>query len=427
MDIARTLLGIAVLLLVAFAVSNNRRLIKPRVVIAALLTQIAIGAFMLFVPIGVTILAAAAHAVNLVLEFGNKGIEFMFAGLVTPKMFEVFGNGGFVFAFRVLPAIIFVTALISVLYYIGVMKWIVLVLGTIFQKVIGVSKIESFSATTTIFLGQSEMPAVVKPFMKHMNGPELFAVMASGMAAVAGSILAGYAGLGVKMDYLLAASFMAIPGGLLFAKIICPSTEESKVEFKDIGFDEHRPANVIEAAASGAHVGLQIALNVGAMLIAFIGLIALINGLVGGISGLFGHPGWTLEYMLGVIFSPLAWLIGVPWEHTSIAGNFIGQKLILNEFVAYVGLAPYLKDPTAVAAAGLPVLDPKTLAIISFALCGFANFSSIAILTGGFSTVAPERRSEVARFGLRVVVAGTLSNLMSATIAGIFLSLHAGT
>ena len=424
MDIARTLLGMAALLLVAFAVSNNRRMIKPRVVIAALLAQIAIGAFMLFVPIGEVILAAAANGVNRVLEFGNKGIEFLFGGLVTPQMFEVFGDSGFLFAFRVLPAIIFVTALISVLYYLGVMKWIVLGLGTIFQKVIGVSRIESFSATTTIFLGQSEMPAVVRPFMKSMNGPELFAVMSSGMAAVAGSVLAGYAGLGVKMEYLLAASFMAIPGGLLFAKIICPSTEESKVEIKTIGFDEHRPANVIEAAASGAQVGLQIAVNVGAMLVAFIGLIALIDGAVGGFFGWFGHPEWRLEYILGIIFSPLAWLIGVPWEYAHIAGNFIGQKMILNEFVAFVGLAPYLKDAASVSAAGLPVLDPKTLAIISFALCGFANFSSVAILTGGFSAVAPERRSEVARFGLRVVAAGTLSNLMSATIAGVFLSLH---
>ncbi|MDR3429931.1 MULTISPECIES: NupC/NupG family nucleoside CNT transporter [Silvimonas] len=424
MDIVRSLFGMVVLLLIAFAVSNNRRLIKPRVVIAALLTQIVIGAFILFVPIGKDILAGAANAVNHVLDYGQHGISFLFGGLVDKKMFEIFGDGGFVFAFRVLPAIIFVTALISVLYYIGVMKWVVLILGTLFHKVIGVSKIESFSAATTIFLGQSEMPAVVKPFVKNMNGPELFAVMSSGMAAVAGSVLAGYAGLGVKMEYLLAASFMAIPGGLLFAKIICPSTEESKVEFKEIGFDEHRPANVIEAAASGVSVGLQIAFNVGAMLIGFIGLIALVDGVVGGIFGWFGHPNWTLEYLLGYAFSPLAWLIGVPWHDAQIAGNFLGQKMILNEFVAYVGLAPYLKDAASVAAAGLQVLDPKTLAIVSFALCGFANFSSIAVLAGGFSAVAPERRSQVARYGLRVVVAGTLSNLMSATIAGIFLSVH---
>ena len=424
MDIARAFLGIAVLLLIAFAVSNNRRRIRPRVVVAALLTQIAIGAFMLFVPAGKVMLATASNAVNHVLEFGNQGIKFLFGGLMTAKMFELFGDTGFVFAFRVLPAIIFVTALISVLYYLGVMKWIVLVLGTIFQKVIGVSKLESFSATTTIFLGQSEMPAVVKPFMKDMKGAELFAVMSSGMAAVAGSVLAGYAGLGVKMDYLLAASFMAIPGGLLFAKIIYPSTEESEIEIKSLAFDEHRPANVIEAAASGVQVGLQIAVNVGGMLIAFIGLIALINGMVGGFFGWFGHADWTLEFILGIFFAPLAWLIGVPWEHAQIAGNFIGQKMILNEFVAYAGLAPYLKDAAAVAAAGLTPLDAKTLAIVSFALCGFANFSSIAILTGGFSAVAPERRSEVARLGVRVVVAGTLSNLMSATIAGIFLNLY---
>ena len=424
MDIARAFLGIAVLLLIAFAVSNNRRRIRPRVVVAALLTQIAIGAFMLFVPVGKVMLASASNAVNHVLEFGNQGIKFLFGGLVTAKMFELFGDTGFVFAFRVLPAIIFVTALISVLYYLGVMKWIVLVLGTIFQKVIGVSKLESFSATTTIFLGQSEMPAVVKPFMKDMKGAELFAVMSSGMAAVAGSVLAGYAGLGVKMDYLLAASFMAIPGGLLFAKIIYPSTEESEIEIKSLAFDEHRPANVIEAAASGVQVGLQIAVNVGGMLIAFIGLIALINGMVGGVFGWFGHADWTLEFILGIFFAPLAWLIGVPWEHAQIAGNFIGQKMILNEFVAYARLAPYLKDAAAVAAAGLAPLDAKTLAIVSFALCGFANFSSIAILTGGFSAVAPERRSEVARLGVRVVVAGTLSNLMSATIAGIFLNLY---
>ena len=196
MDIARAFLGMAVLLLIAFAVSNNRRRIRPRVVVAALLTQIAIGAFMLFVPVGKVMLATASDAVNHVLEYGNQGIKFLFGGLVTPKMFELFGDTGFLFAFRVLPAIIFVTALISVLYYLGVMKWIVLVLGTIFQKVIGVSKLESFSATTTIFLGQSEMPAVVKPFMKDMKEAELFAVMSSGMAAVAGSVLAGYAGLG---------------------------------------------------------------------------------------------------------------------------------------------------------------------------------------------------------------------------------------
>ncbi|WP_168789762.1 NupC/NupG family nucleoside CNT transporter [Paraburkholderia aromaticivorans] len=422
--IARNILGIAVLLLIAFIFSTNRRAIRLRTVISALLAQVGIGAFILFVPVGKSILSGAASAVNHVLGYGNAGIEFLFGGLVQAKMFQVFGDGGFVFAVRVLPAIIFVTALISVLYYLGVMRWIVIVLGTVFQKLLGVSKIESFSAVTTIFLGQSEMPAVVKPFTPDMTGAELFAVMSSGMAAVAGSVLAGYAGLGVRIEYLLAASFMAVPGGLLFAKIIHPSTEPSRVHLDNLNFDEKRPTNIIEAASSGATVGLKIAVMVGAMLIAFVGLIALLNGIVGGVGGWFGHPQLSMQSVLGVVFAPLAYLIGVPWNEASIAGNFLGQKVILNEFVAYASLSPYLKDAASVTAAGLQALDPRTIAILSFALCGFANFSSIAVLTGGFSAVAPGRRAEVARYGLRVVLAATLSNLMSATIAGMFITLN---
>ncbi len=420
-DALRSVGGIAGLLVVAWLLSTDRRAIRPRVVAAALATQVAIGALILFVPVGKTVLGAVAVGVNHVLEYGNRGIEFMFAGLVSPKMFEVFPAGGFVFALRVLPAIIFVTALISVLYYVGIMRWIVAGLGTLFQRVIGVSRIESFSAVATIFLGQSEMPAAVKPFVAQLRGPELFAIMTSGMASVAGSVLAGYAGLGVRLEYLIAASFMAVPGGLLFAKIICPSTEPSAIAFEHLEFEQTRPANVMDAAAGGAMVGLRIAVNVGAMVLAFVGLIALLNGLVGGVMGLFGHPDWNLETMVGTVFSPIAWMIGVPWAESGIAGNLLGQKLILNEFVAYIGLAPYLHDAATVAASGLTPLDPKTQAILSFALCGFANFSSIAILAGGFGAILPSLRSDVARYGLRVVAAATLSNLMSATIAGLFI------
>jgi CNT family concentrative nucleoside transporter len=420
-DVLRGLLGLSVLVLIAIALSQNRRAIQPRVVLAALGMQIAVGALVLFVPLGRSALATAASGVNYVIEYGNRGIGFLFGGLVGDAMFKVFGNGGFVFALRVLPAIIYVSALIAVLYHLGVMRWIVLGLGLLFQKLLGVSRIESFSAVTTIFLGQSEMPAVLKPFARQLNGPELFTIMSSGMAAIAGSLLAGYAGLGVKLEYLIAASFMAVPGGLLFAKIICPATEPSTVQFEEIRFDETPSANVIEAAASGAAVGLRVAVNVGAMLIAFIGLIALLNGMVGGIMGWFGYPGLTVETMLGYAFSPVAWLIGIPWDEAGIGGNLIGQKLILNEFVSYVAFSPYLKDAAAVSAAGLTVLDPKTIVILSFALCGFANLSSIAILAGGFGAVAPELRPQVARYGLRVVAAATLSNLASATIAGTFL------
>ncbi|WP_144158316.1 NupC/NupG family nucleoside CNT transporter [Paraburkholderia sp. BCC1885] len=424
MDIVRSLFGMIVLLLIAYVLSTNRSGIRLRTLIPALAAQMAIGALVLFVPLGSAALAAAARGVNHVLQMGDRGVSFMFGGLVDDKMFSLFGGGGFVFALRVLPMIIFVTALIAVLYHLGVMKWIINGLGIVFEKLLGVTRVEACSAVATIFLGQSEMPAFVKPFVKQMSGAELFAVMSSGMASVAGSVLAGYAGLGVNLEYLLAASFMAIPGGLLFAKLIFPTTEPSRVVLEGLDFDERRSANVIEAAASGASIGLRIAINVGAMLIAFIGLIALLNSAVSGIAGLFGHPQITLQSLLGWVFAPLAWLIGVPWHDAPLAGNFIGEKMILNEFVAYVDLSPYLKGARSVAAAGLQVLDPKTLAIVSFALCGFANFSSIAILTGGFSAVAAERRSEVARYGLRVVAAATLSNLMSAAIAGIFLSVH---
>ena len=423
MDMGRSVLGIFVLLALAYAISDNRRLISPRTVLAALATQIAIGALVLFVPLGRAVLSGAAIGVNHVIEYGNAGIGFVFGGLVKDHMMDLFGGDGFVFGLRVLPMIIFMTALISVLYHLGVMRWVVLGLGTVFHKLLNVSKLESFSAVTTIFLGQSEMPAVVKPFVPKMTGPELFAVMASGMSAVTGSVLAGYAGLGVKMEYLIAASFMAIPGGLMFAKIACPTTGASVIEIANLTFDEKRATNVIEAAGAGASVGVKIAVAVGAMLIAFIGLIALLNGITGGIGELIGIPDLTLELILGKLFSPIAYLIGVPWDQAALAGSFIGQKMILNEFVAYINLSPYLKDAASLAAAGKQVLDARSIAIVSFALCGFANFSSIAILVGGFGAICPERRAEVARYGLRVVACATLSNLMSANIAGFFLSL----
>ncbi|WP_186211187.1 NupC/NupG family nucleoside CNT transporter [Burkholderia gladioli] len=424
MDILRSLLGMACLLAIAYLLSNNRRGVSLRTLLAALATQLVLGALVLFVPTGRAALAMAANGVNQVLEMGNHGIAFVFGGLVGNKMFDLFGDGGFVFGLRVLPMIIFVTSLIAVLYYIGVMKWIVRIFGALLSKLLGVSRIEGCSAVATIFLGQSEMPALVKPFVRQMTSAEIFTVMASGMASIAGSVLVGYAGLGVKMEYLLAASVMAVPGGLLFGKLLYPTDESSRVVIEGLDFDEQRAANVIEAAASGASVGMRIAMNVGAMLIAFVGLIALMNAIVSGIATLVGFPHLTLLGILGVVFAPLAWLIGVPWHDAALAGNFIGEKLIFNEFVAYGDLSPYLKDSTKVMAAGLQVLDPKTIAIVSFALCGFANFSSIAILAGGFSAVAPERRSEVARHGLRALTAATLSNLMSAAIAGLFFSLH---
>jgi concentrative nucleoside transporter, CNT family len=420
-DVTRSLIGIGLLILIGWLFSMGRKNVNWRIVLSALVLQMGIGALVLFSDAGSAVLKSVAEAVTNVLKFGSKGTEFLFGNLVSGAAFSP-GGLGFVFAFQVLPAIIYVTSLIAVLYYLGVMRWIITILGTVLQKLLGVSKIESFCAVTTIFLGQNEMGAAVKPFVAQLKGPTIFVIMTSGMASVAGAALAGYAGLGVKMEYLIAASFMAIPGGLLFGKLLCPSTETENIRFDNIHFDEKKPANVIEAAASGAALGLQIALAVGAMLIAFIGLIALLNGMVGGIAQWMGYPGVNMETLLGKAFAPLAYMLGVSWEHAAFAGNLIGQKLILNEFVAYVGLAPYLQEPAKVAAAGLTVIDPRTLAILSFALCGFANIASIAILAGAFGSVAPHLRAVVAQYGLRVVIAATLSNLMSATIAGIFLS-----
>lgn len=420
-DVTRSLIGVALLILIGWLFSMRRKEVNWRIVLSALALQLGIGAVVLFWDAGNQALLAVANAVTAVLKFGSKGAEFLFGNMVSAEAFKA-GGLGFVFAFQVLPAIIYVTSLIAVLYYLGVMRWIITILGTVLQKLLGVSKIESFCAVTTIFLGQNEMGAAVKPFVAQLKGPTIFVIMTSGMASVAGAALAGYAGLGVKMEYLIAASFMAIPGGLLFGKLLCPSNEPETVRFDNIHFEEKKPANVIEAAASGAGLGLQIALAVGAMLIAFIGLIALLNGMVGGVAEWMGYKGVNMETLLGKAFAPLAYMLGVPWEHSTFAGNLIGQKLILNEFVAYIGLAPYLQDPAKVAAAGLTVIDPRTLAILSFALCGFANIASIAILAGAFGSVAPHLRALVAQYGLRVVVAATLSNLMSATIAGIFLS-----
>lgn len=418
MDLLRSLFGIGILLLIAFIFSNNRRKIKVRTVGAALLLQVVLGAVMLYVPVGKWLVNAIASGVNKVISYSDAGSSFIFGGLVGPKMNVLFDGAGFVFAFHVLPAIIFITSLISILYYIGVMGWVINILGYVFQKMMRVSKVEAFAAVTTIFLGQNELPAVLKPFISKMNRNELFTVICSGMASIAGSMLVGYAGLGVPIEYLLAASLMAIPGGILFARMLSPATEESQVEFSQMSFSDKRPASVIEAAASGAMLGLKIAVGVATVVMAFVALIALINGIIGGIGGLFGWSGVSLESLLGYIFSPLAYIMGVSWDNSALAGGLIGQKLAINEFVAYVNFSPYLKD-----AAG--ALDPKTIAVISFALCGFANFGSIAVVVGAFSAVAPERASDIACLGLRALLAATLSNLMSATIAGLFIGLGA--
>ena len=425
MQILMGLVGMLALLLIAVALSSNRKAINLHTVVGAWLIQVAIGALVLYVPAGRKVLLAMSEGVANVIAYGNDGISFLFGGLVSDKMFEVFGGGGFIFALRVLPVIVFFSSLIAVLYYLGIMQLVIRLLGGALRKVLKTSRTESLSATANIFVGQTEAPLVVRPYIATMTRSELFAVMCGGLASVAGSVLAGYAQMGVPLEYLIAASFMAAPGGLLFAKIIIPETEtpHDAPQLDTTQRDPDSPSNVLDAAASGASAGMQLALNVGAMLLAFVALIALLNGMLSGIGGWFNHPELSLQLILGWLFSPVAWLIGVPWDEAMVAGSFIGQKLIINEFVAYMNFGEYLKEDALVAAAGLQVLSDHTKAIISFALCGFANLSSIAILIGGLGSMAPNRRHEVAQLGLKAVAAGTLSNLMSATIAGLFLAL----
>lgn len=417
MDILNSLLGIVVLLAIAFLFSNNKKAINIRTVVGALVIQFCFAALILYVPVGREALLAAAKGVSAVIAYGNDGISFVFGGLVSDKMFDVFGGGGFVFALRVLPPIIFFSALISVLYYLGIMQIVIRIIGGALQKVLGTSKSESMSAAANIFVGQTEAPLLIKPYIKSMTNSELFAVMCGGVASVAGAVMIGYAGMGVPLPYLIAASFMAAPGGLLFAKILHPQVESTKDTLEEDVNDE-KPSNVIDAAAVGTLSGMQLAMNVGAMLIAFIALIAMINGFIGWVAALAGFEGVTLQSIFGYVFQPLAWLIGVPWgQEAQVAGSLIGQKLIVNEFVAYADFANYLKPEASV------VLSEKTIAIITFALCGFANLSSIAILIGGIGAMAPNRRGDIARMGVKAVLAGTLSNLMSAAIAGLFIGI----
>ncbi|MEC8208674.1 MAG: NupC/NupG family nucleoside CNT transporter [Pseudomonadota bacterium] len=390
----------------AFAASTNRKAINLRTVGIAFLLQVLIGGFVLFFEVGKNVLASMSRGVSSVIGYANDGISFLFGSLASQDTL------GFIFAIQVLPVIVFFSALVAVLYHIGVMDWIIKILGGGLQKLLKTSRPESLSATANIFVGQTEAPLIVKPFIASMTKSELFAVMVGGLATVAGSVMAGYVTIGVELKYLIAASFMAAPGGFLMAKMIVPETETPKEDLADLDVQEEKPVNVIDAAASGAANGMQLALNVGAMLLAFVALIALLNGLLGGIGGWFDHPTLTLQEILGYVFAPVAWLLGVPWNEAVIAGSFIGQKVVVNEFVAYLDFINY-RD----------TLSAHTQAIVTFALCGFANLSSIAILLGGLGGMAPSRRKDIARLGLRAVLAGSMANLMSAAIAGFFLSL----
>jgi len=400
------LVGIVVILGIAYLISADRKAINLRIVGAAFALQVAVAAFVIYLPWGQSLIEGMSRVVLNIMDYSRIGIEFIFGGLATEDSVASF-------AINVLPIIVFFSALMSVLYHLQIMQIVVKAVGGALRWVIGTKSVESLNAAANIFIGQTEAPLVVRPYLKTLTEAQLFAIMVSGVASIAGTVMLAYVQFGAELKYLLAASFMAAPGGLLMAKMIMPDEEEESIVEDDahlkLGKSPHE--NVILAAAVGSADGVKLAVNIGAMLIAFIALIAMLNGILGGLAGLAGIEDLTLQKILGWLFSPMMYLLSIPWHEAQAAGALFGEKIILNEFVAYSHLHEYLAG-----------MSERTVAIVTFSLCGFANLSSIAILLGGLGSLVPEKKDLIARFGLKAVAAGSLSNLMSAALAGLLLS-----
>ncbi|MFM2590538.1 NupC/NupG family nucleoside CNT transporter [Vibrio sp. TBV020] len=397
-----SILGIVAILFLAWLLSTNRKSINVKTVSLAFALQVTFALLVLYVPAGKEALNSVTGAVSNLINYGQEGIAFLFGGLAT---------GGFTFAINVLGIIIFFSALISGLYHIGLMPKVINVIGGGLQKLLGIGRAESLSATANIFVGMIEAPLVVKPYLKHMTDSQFFAVMVGGLASVAGGTLVGYASLGVELNYLIAAAFMSAPAGLLMAKIMVPETETIDTSTELDNVEMPRATNVVEAMADGAMSGLRIAVAVGATLLAFISVIAMLNGMLGWVGGLMGMS-LSFELLLGYLFAPVAWLLGIPWAEAVTAGSLIGNKVVVNEFVAFIQLMDVKAQ-----------LSEHSQAIVTFALCGFANISTMAMLIGGLGSVVPEKRPFISKYGFRAIAAGVMANLMSASIAGVILSL----
>lgn len=398
------ILGLIAILATAYALSANRGAIRYSIVAWGLGLQILLAILVLRTPFA-RVFQSIGEAVNSIMGFAEEGSVFVFGDLAKTD-----GPAGYIFAFQILPLILFVSSLFAVLYYLGIMQIVVRAIGFIMQRVMGVSGAESLNVAANIFMGQNEAPLTIRPFLDKLTRSELMTVMTGGMATVSGALLVAYVRIGnVPVEHLLTAVIMTAPSCIMLAKILVPETERP-LTYGTIPKDLGQPdVNLIDAAARGANEGLFLALNVGAMLIAFIALIALSNGLLAWLHG-FGFLGWlpeTLQQFFGWIFAPIAWLMGVPWKDAPSVGYLLGTRMVLNEFVAYVELAPLKAS-----------LDPKSFVIVSYALCGFANFGSIGIQVGGIGSLIPNRRHELAELGLRAMLAATLANFMTASIAG---------
>jgi CNT family concentrative nucleoside transporter len=420
MQILLSIAGMIIILAIAVLLSSNRRAIKFRVVGAAFALQASLAALVLYTSWGKVALNAASTGVSNLLGYSAKGTQFIFGPLASPEI------GGNSFAIAALPVIIFFASLISILYYLGIMQYVIRWIGGGLQKITGISKVESLCAAANIFVGQSESPLVIRPYLAGLKPEQLFCVMTVGMAGVAGTILAAYASMGIRIDYLLAAAFMSAPGGILMAKIMMPDVPAATLKEGDPALanphpddepemahddGEEKPANIIMAAAQGAQTGVKLAVAVGAMVLAFVALVALANGILGGIGSWFGLPDLSFQQIVGYVFAPIMFLLGVPWHEAIQAGGLFGTKVVLNEFVAFIDLG------------ALKELSTPTIGIVTFALCGFANFSSIAIQMAVTGSLAPNQRPMIAQLGLKALAAGSLSNLMSAALAGLFLSM----
>ena len=414
------LIGIAAILAIAWLLSTNRKAIRLRVVGAAFALQAMIAWLVIYTSWGRAGIQGMSDGVANLLGYATKGTEFLFGPSETNPLANTF-------AIAALPVIIFFASLIAILYHLGIMQRIVRWVGGAIGWVTGISRVESLGSAANIFVGQSESPLTIRPYIAALTPAQLFTIMTVGMAGVAGTILAAYASLlgSEYLPYLLAAAFMSAPGGILMAKMIMPDDiagpdelplkggagEEDQVDVAETFEEGERPANIIQAAAQGAQTGVKLAVAVGAMVLAFVALVALANGILGGIGGWFGRPDLSFQMLVGYLFQPIMFLIGVPWSEAGTAGGLFGTKVILNEFVAFIDLGQM----------GPGVLSERSRAIATFALCGFANFSSIAIqmaVTGG---LAPNQRPMIAKLGIRALIAGSLANLMSAALAGLMI------
>lgn len=400
-----SLVGLFVMLGIAYALSEKKKAIQWRTVVSGVLLQVTFGLLILKTTFGRQLFDGIGRGFNAILAYTGEGAKFLFGSLATPS-----DNLGFIFATMVLPTIIFMSSLMSVLYHIGVMQKIVEVVAKVMMKVMKTSGAESLAAAANIFVGQTEAPLVIKPFVGKMTKSELMCLMTGGMATVAGGVLAAYVGFGIDAGHLLAASVMSAPAALVCAKLLVPEVEESvtagvvKVDLPKLS------PNVIDAAASGASDGLKLAVNVAAMLLSFIALVAMLNGILGLMGSWFGFPQLSFELIIGYINAPIAWLLGVPWEDCLAVGSILGKKIVLNEFVGYLDLVNVKAQ-----------ISERAAIITTYALCGFSNFSSIAIQLGGIGTLAPEKRGVLAAYGIKSLIGGTLACYMTACIAGLFI------